>query len=65
MDDEEVEFNDMSERTLDAHNGSVFCVAVTKSEKYVLTGGEDDLAYIWDISGESNIKQTILLFIFY
>ena len=48
---EDVELDDMSERTLAAHTGSVFCVAVTKSEQYVLTGGEDDLAYIWDISG--------------
>ena len=45
---------DMSEKTFSQHNGSVFCVAISKSEEYVLTGGEDDLAYVWKISGSSN-----------
>ena len=47
----EVDVEDMSEKTFSQHKGSVFSVAISKSEEYVLTGGEDDLAYVWKISG--------------
>lgn len=55
---EEVEGNldveDMADRTFAEHKGSVFCVAISKSEQYVLTGGEDDLAYLWHITAEDS-----------
>lgn len=53
----EVDVEDMSEKTFSQHNGSVFCVAISKSEEYVLTGGEDDLAYVWKISGEDTFHK--------
>lgn len=53
----EVDVEDMSEKTFSQHNGSVFCVAISKSEEYVLTGGEDDLAYVWKITGEETFHK--------
>ena len=33
--------------------GSVFCGSLNKTSDYVVTGGEDDIAYVWDVnSGE-------------
>ena len=46
-----MEFEDMSDKTFSQHKGSVFAVAISKSEEFILTGGEDDLAYVWKISG--------------
>ncbi|KAL5257594.1 hypothetical protein ACHWQZ_G012497 [Mnemiopsis leidyi] len=50
----EVEVEDMSDKTFSQHKGSVFAVDISKSEEFILTGGEDDMAYIWKISGWLN-----------
>lgn len=54
---DEIDVEDMSEKTFSQHKGSVFAVDVSKSEEFVLTGGEDDLAYIWKISGEETFRK--------
>ena len=63
----DLEIEDMSEKTFSQHKGSVFCVAVSKSEEYVLTGGEDDLAYLWKITGRfyNSMAKIVVLFTIY
>lgn len=39
--------------------GSVFCGCLSRDGKLAATGGEDDMAYLWDTSsGEINLKCT-------
>ena len=42
----------MSNTTFSEHAKGVFCIDVSNDEKYILSGGEDDLAYIWNSKGE-------------
>ncbi|KAF4517137.1 hypothetical protein B566_EDAN006436 [Ephemera danica] len=39
------------------HTGSVFCCDIDKTGKMVVTGGEDDLAYVWNITN-GNVEFT-------
>jgi WD40 repeat protein len=39
--------------TITLFTGSVFCCDIDKTGKYVVTGGEDDMAYVWDIANGS------------
>ncbi|KAG0706802.1 ribosome biogenesis protein Sqt1 [Suillus ampliporus] len=42
-----------------AHNGSVFAISCHPTEPLAVSGGEDDLGYIWDITdGEVIVKLT-------
>lgn len=59
IEDEEEVVEDMAERTLAGHEGSVFCVAISKDEKLLLTGGEDDTAIIWDVSSDETTSLKI------
>lgn len=47
--------NDHSKQTITYHTGAVFCV--DSFGKYVATGGEDDLAYVWAISMSSESNE--------
>ncbi|XP_045472454.1 angio-associated migratory cell protein [Harmonia axyridis] len=44
---EEVE--DLSIYTFAKHEKSVFAIAVSPDDKYIVTGSEDDMAYVWDV----------------
>lgn len=49
----EAEVIDVSKLTFPKHGKSVFGSDVSKNQKLVVTGGEDDMAYVWDsASGE-------------
>ncbi|CAD5116015.1 DgyrCDS4949 [Dimorphilus gyrociliatus] len=39
------------------HKGSVFSVDVNPSSTYVVTGGEDDMAYVWNIENSEIILE--------
>lgn len=51
---EEVE--DVSKYTFSKHEKSVFAVDVSPDGKLVVTGGEDDIAYVWDFE----TKETVI-----
>ncbi|CAH1959975.1 unnamed protein product [Acanthoscelides obtectus] len=44
----EAEVIDLSILTFSKHTKSVFCSDVNKSGQIAVTGGEDDIAYVWD-----------------
>lgn len=46
----EAEVIDISKLTFPKHGKSVFSSALSKDQKWAVTGGEDDMAYIWDTS---------------
>ncbi|THV07433.1 ribosome biogenesis protein Sqt1 [Dendrothele bispora CBS 962.96] len=51
--------DDNSVQSFQTHKSSVFAVAVHPSEPLAVSGGEDDLGYIWDITdGEIIVKLT-------
>ncbi|XP_043285332.1 angio-associated migratory cell protein [Venturia canescens] len=39
------------------HEGSVFCGCLSRDGKYAATGGEDDMAYLWDTSSSEVILE--------
>lgn len=41
---------DMAKITFAKHKGSVFSCSISKDGKMALTGGEDDMAYLWLIA---------------
>ena len=43
----EVAATDESKLVFSKHSGSVFCLAANMTEGLVVTGGEDDLGYVW------------------
>ncbi|KAF5367575.1 hypothetical protein D9758_003705 [Tetrapyrgos nigripes] len=50
---------DNSVQSFHAHKASVFTVAVHPTEPLAVSGGEDDLGYVWDITdGEIIVKLT-------
>ena len=55
----DVIYEDTSIQRFTDHTGSVFAVAVHPSAQIAVSGGEDDLGYIWDYStGEQLVKLT-------
>lgn len=44
-----VPVDDMSLKTFRKHSGPVFCCSLHPSEDLVVTGGEDDQAYVWNV----------------
>lgn len=51
--------NDNSLQHFTTHNGSVFAISCHPTEPLAVSGGEDDLGYIWDITdGEVIVKLT-------
>ncbi|KAM8903012.1 angio-associated migratory cell protein [Spinachia spinachia] len=58
--DEMEEDQDDSELTFSKHTGSVFCVSLDPAtNSMVVTGGEDDMAYVWRLSdGEVLLECT-------
>ena len=56
---DEIIYEDSSISHFTAHRGSVFAVAVHPSQPLAVSGGEDDLGYIWDLGdGEVVVKLT-------
>jgi len=53
-DDSELDVTEMAKRVFSDHKGSVFAIAVSPSNLAV-TGGEDDLAHIWEIDTGNKI----------
>ncbi|XP_074655957.1 angio-associated migratory cell protein-like [Tubulanus polymorphus] len=48
---------DDSKVTFSKHKGSVFCVASSPNCEFVVTGGEDDKAYVWSLdNGEHHFE---------
>jgi ribosome assembly protein SQT1 len=59
MDGNEVVWEDNSEQHFPNHGKSVFAVSAHPTEPLAVSGGEDDLGYIWDITdGEVVVKLT-------
>jgi ribosome assembly protein SQT1 len=57
--EDEIVYEDNSLQHFPAHNGSVFAVAAHPTASIAVSGGEDDLGYIWDIeSGKEIVKLT-------
>jgi ribosome assembly protein SQT1 len=57
--EEDVIYEDNSVQHFPAHNGSVFAVSAHPTTSLAVSGGEDDLGYIWDIeSGSEVVKLT-------
>nr|CAI5850925.1 unnamed protein product [Callosobruchus analis] len=55
----EAEVIDLSILTFSKHTKSVFCSDVSSNGQLAVTGGEDDIAYIWDInSGDVLVECT-------
>lgn len=50
VEDIETEVVDLSKLTFSKHGKSVFCADVTKDGTLAVTGGEDDMAYVWSTS---------------
>lgn len=48
-DTEDGDDEDDSILTFDGHKGSVFCCNVDRTGKYVVTGGQDDTAFVWSV----------------
>ncbi|EIW84275.1 ribosome biogenesis protein Sqt1 [Coniophora puteana RWD-64-598 SS2] len=56
---DDADVTDTSEQHFEGHDGSVFVVACHPTEPLAVSGGEDDLGYIWDITdGEVIVKLT-------
>lgn len=56
---EEIVWEDNSIQHFPTHQGSVFAVSTHPSQPIAISGGEDDLGYLWDFSnGESITKLT-------
>ncbi|KAL3282784.1 hypothetical protein HHI36_005951 [Cryptolaemus montrouzieri] len=47
---EDVVVNDMSKYTFTKHNKSVFTVDISPNQQCVVTGSEDDSAYVWNLN---------------
>ncbi|KIM84848.1 hypothetical protein PILCRDRAFT_817649 [Piloderma croceum F 1598] len=57
--DSEVVWEDNSEQHFPNHGKSVFAVSAHPTEPLAVSGGEDDLGYVWDITdGEVVVKLT-------
>ena len=57
--DEEIVYEDNSIQHFPTHVGSVFTVSAHPTASIVVSGGEDDLGYIWDwTTGEELVKLT-------
>ncbi|KAH9903008.1 ribosome biogenesis protein Sqt1 [Cubamyces lactineus] len=57
--DESIVWEDNSTQHFPNHNGSVFAVSTHPTAPIAVSGGEDDLGYIWDfMSGEEFVKLT-------
>jgi ribosome assembly protein SQT1 len=57
--DEEIVYEDNSIQHFPTHRGSVFVISAHPSASLAASGGEDDLAYIWDwTNGEKVVKLT-------
>ena len=55
----EAPFNDNSVQHFPSHSASVFAVSCHPTQPLAVSGGEDDLSYIWDITdGEVVVKLT-------
>lgn len=55
----DAEANNTSIAQFTGHSGSVFAVAVHPTQPIVVSGGEDDLGYIWDLkTGAEIVKLT-------
>jgi ribosome assembly protein SQT1 len=58
-DDGQVVWEDNSEQHFPNHGKSVFTVSAHPTEPLAVSGGEDDLGYVWDITdGEVVVKLT-------
>lgn len=56
---EDFDLKDNSLQHFTTHNGSVFAISCHPTEPLAVSGGEDDLGYIWDITdGEVIVKLT-------
>lgn len=45
--------------TFSGHNGSVFACAISSDSKYVVSGGEDDRSFVWNLqTGEQVLEST-------
>ncbi|XP_034950314.1 angio-associated migratory cell protein [Chelonus insularis] len=55
--DEEAAENDDIVTEFNRHEGSVFCGSLTNDGKLAATGGEDDMAYVWDTSSGEIIHE--------
>lgn len=47
MEEEAEDIVDMAHSTFSLHKDSVFCVDISEDEKWALSGGQDDMAYLW------------------
>ena len=55
----DMSYEDSSVQRFTNHTNSVFAVAVHPSAQIAVSGGEDDLGYIWDyLTGEELVKLT-------
>ncbi|KAJ8954389.1 hypothetical protein NQ318_011062 [Aromia moschata] len=58
-DEIEIEIIDQAVVTFTKHKKSVFCSDLSKDQELALTGGEDDVAYLWNVnSGEVVLECT-------
>jgi ribosome assembly protein SQT1 len=55
--EEETVYEDNSIQHFPAHKGSVFCVSAHPTAPLAVSGGEDDLGYIWDIESGSELVR--------
>ncbi|XP_011310639.1 angio-associated migratory cell protein [Fopius arisanus] len=58
MEDEDPEVDDAI-TVFSSHHKSVFCGSLTRDGKLAATGGEDDMAYVWDTSSGEVIHECI------
>lgn len=57
MDEEQMDVTDMATLVFSKHKGSVFSCSVSPIGSIAATGGEDDMAYVWDIN-TGNVLHT-------
>jgi ribosome assembly protein SQT1 len=55
--DEETVYEDNSIQHFPAHKGSVFCVSAHPTAPLAVSGGEDDLGYIWNVESGSELVR--------
>ncbi|KAK4337206.1 hypothetical protein RND71_043305 [Anisodus tanguticus] len=51
--DNELQINDNSALTFKLHKKTIFCCNLSSNDKYVVSGDEDDMAYVWKVEDGS------------
>lgn len=54
-----LQVTDLSKLTFSKHSNAVFCGSLSKNGQYAVTGGQDDMAYVWStLTGELILECT-------